>query len=59
LKNVIDKKPEHAYAHYYLGMAYNGLRQPDKMMTEFEMFLRMKPDSPEARKVRAVMRTGK
>lgn len=58
-ENYLKSKPENAYAHYYAGLAYNGLRKPDKMMTHFEMFLRMKPSAPEAKKVRAVMKTGK
>lgn len=49
----------HAYAHYYAGLAYNGLRRQDRMLTHFELFLRMKPDAPEARKVRAVLKTGR
>jgi tetratricopeptide (TPR) repeat protein len=48
--------PDHAYAHYYAGLAYNGLKRPDKMLTHFEQFLKMKPDAPEARKVNSVMR---
>lgn len=59
LESFIDKQADHAYAHYYLGLAYNGRKRPDKMMTHFEMFLRMRPDAPEARKVRAVMQTGR
>ena len=51
--------PDHAYAHYYAGMAYNGARRPDKMLTHFEIFLRMKPDAPEARKVQSVLRSVK
>jgi len=49
--------PDHAYAHYYAGMAYNGARRPDKMLTHFEMFLKLKPDAPEARKVQSVLRS--
>jgi tetratricopeptide (TPR) repeat protein len=59
LESFLEKKADHAYAHYYLGLAYNGLRKPDKMLTHFEMFLRMRPDAAEARKVRAVMQTGR
>jgi tetratricopeptide (TPR) repeat protein len=59
LESYLEKKPENAYAHYYAGLAYNGLRRPDKMLTHFEQFLRMRPDAPEARKVRAVMKTGR
>ena len=51
--------PDHAYAHYYAGMAYNGLRRSDKVLTHFELFVKAKPDAPEARKVRAVLRTGR
>ena len=56
LEAYSSKNPEHAYAHYYAGLAYNGLKRPDKMLTHFELFLRLKPDAPEARKVRSVLR---
>jgi tetratricopeptide (TPR) repeat protein len=59
LEAYLEKNPNHAYAHYYAGLAYNGLRRPDRMLNHFEHFLRLKPDAPEARKVRAVVRTGK
>lgn len=59
LESYLDKHGESAYAHYYAGLAYNKLRQPDKMLTHFEQFVRMRPDAPEARKVRAVLRTGR
>ena len=57
LEQAAEKQPSNAYAHYYAGLAYNNLRRPDKMMTHFEMFLKMKPDAPEARKVRSVLRS--
>jgi tetratricopeptide (TPR) repeat protein len=56
LEQYLEAHPEFAYAHYYAGMAYSAMRRPDKMLTHFEQFLRMKPDAPEARKVQAVMR---
>jgi tetratricopeptide (TPR) repeat protein len=56
LEQYLEAHPEFAYAHYYAGMAYSAIRRPDKMLTHFEQFLRMKPDAPEARKVQAVMR---
>lgn len=59
LEDYIEKHGESAYAHYYAGLAYNKLRQPDKMLNHFEQFVRMRPDAPEARKVRAVLRTGR
>jgi tetratricopeptide (TPR) repeat protein len=57
LEAYLSKYPEHAYAHYYAGLAYNGLKRPDKMLTHFEIFLKLKPDAPEARKVRSVLRS--
>ncbi len=59
LEGYTENYPNHAYAHYYAGMAYNGSRRKDKMLSHFEMFLRLKPDAPEARKVRAVLQTGR
>jgi len=54
-ESYIESHPDHAYAHYYAGMAYNGMKRPDKMLTHFQLFLKMKPDAPEARKVQAVV----
>lgn len=59
LETYLESDPNHAYAHYYAGMAYNGTRRKDKMLSHFEMFLRLNPDAPEARKVRAVLQTGR
>jgi tetratricopeptide (TPR) repeat protein len=57
LEAYTESHPDHAYAHYYAGMAYNALKRPDKMINHFEMFLQLKPDAPEARKVRSVVRS--
>jgi tetratricopeptide (TPR) repeat protein len=59
LESYLEKNPGHPYAHYYAGLAYNNLRKPDRMLTHFERFLQIKPDAPEARKVRAVLKTGR
>ncbi len=58
LESYLQSNPEHPYAHYYAGMAYSALKRPDKMLTHFELFLKLKPDAPEAKKVRAVLSTG-
>lgn len=58
LESYLKKNPDNAYAHYYAGLAYNGAKRPDKMLTQFELFLRLRPDAPEAKKVRAVLSTG-
>ena len=59
LEAFSEAHPEHAYAHYYAGLAYNQLRRPDRMLHHFEMFLKLKPDAPEARKVRSVVRSAR
>jgi len=58
LESFSESHPKHAYAHYYAGMAYNGLRRQDKMLTHLELFLRLKPDAREARAVRSILKTG-
>lgn len=58
LEAYTESNPNHAYGHYYAGMAYNGSKRKDKMLSHFEMFLRLSPEAPEARKVRAVIQTG-
>lgn len=37
-----------AYAYYWRGQAYNNKRQPDRMVADFESFLRLAPKAPEA-----------
>jgi tetratricopeptide (TPR) repeat protein len=59
LENYLKDNPDQPYAHYYAGLAYNAAKRPDKMLSHFELFLRLKPDAPEARKVRAVLSTGR
>jgi len=58
-ESFLQSNPEHAYSHYYAGMAYNGMKRPDKMLTHFELFLKLRPDAPEARKVQSVLRAVK
>lgn len=59
LESYLAENPDHPYAHYYAGLAYNGAKRPDKMLSHFELFLRLMPDAPEAKKVRAVLSTGR
>jgi tetratricopeptide (TPR) repeat protein len=58
LERYLQDHPDQPYAHYYAGLAYNGAKRPDKMLTHFGIFVKLKPDAPEARKVRAVLSTG-
>lgn len=57
-ESYLKKNPDSAYGHYYAGLAYNAAKKPDKMLSHFEMFLKLRPDAPEAKKVRAVLSTG-
>ncbi len=59
LERYLQGHPNNPYAHYYAGLAYNAAKRPDKMLSHFGMFVKLKPDAPEARKVRAVLSTGK
>jgi tetratricopeptide (TPR) repeat protein len=56
LEQAIAMDPTNAYAHYYAGMAYSKTGRPDKMVNEFQMFLKLAPDAPEAAKVRSLLR---
>jgi tetratricopeptide (TPR) repeat protein len=58
LESFLESHPKHAYAHYFAGMAYNGLRRPDKMINHLQMFIKLKPDAREAKAVRAILKTG-
>jgi hypothetical protein len=41
LESYLQDHPNHPYAHYYAGLAYNGAKRPDKMLTHFETFMRL------------------
>jgi tetratricopeptide (TPR) repeat protein len=56
LEKAIQMQPVNAKAHYYAGLAYNGLKRPDKMVEHFQMFLKLAPDAPEAARVRSLLR---
>ncbi len=56
LQKAIEMDPKSAYAHYYAGMAYSKTRRPDKMVAEFQMFLKLAPNAPEAAKVRSLLK---
>ena len=56
LEKAIELDPSRAYTHYYLGLAYNGVKRPDKMAEHLQHFLNMAPDAPDADKVRSVLK---
>ncbi|MBI1353334.1 MAG: tetratricopeptide repeat protein [Acidobacteria bacterium] len=56
LEKAIELDPSQPYNHYYAGMAYNGLKRPDKMVEHLQTFVKMAPDSPDADKVQSLLR---
>lgn len=56
---ALAAKSDLAYAYYWRGMAYYNKRQPDKMVGDFETFLRLSPQAPEAATVRQLLATFK
>jgi tetratricopeptide (TPR) repeat protein len=56
LEEAVELDPGRAYSHYYLGLAYNGLKRPDKMAEELQTFLKLAPNAPDADKVRSVLK---
>lgn len=59
LSAVLAAKSDLAYAYYWRGMAYYNKKQPDKMIGDFESFLRLAPQAPEAATVRQLLSTFK
>jgi len=56
LNVALSMKTSNPYAYYYAGLAWNGLRKPDSMVENFQAFLRIAPDAPEAARVRSLLR---
>jgi tetratricopeptide (TPR) repeat protein len=56
LNTALSMKTTNPYAHYYAGLAWNGLKKPDRMVDNFQAFLRLAPDAPEAARVRSLLR---
>jgi tetratricopeptide (TPR) repeat protein len=55
MSSVIAARKDAAYAYFWRGQAYNSKKQPDRMISDFETFLRLQPNAPEAPTVRQVL----
>jgi regulator of sirC expression with transglutaminase-like and TPR domain len=51
----IAAKPDLAYAYFWRGQAYSQKKMPDKLVLDFNTFLRLAPNAPEAPTVRQVL----
>lgn len=54
LSEVI-KKADVAYAYYWRGQAYYNKKQADRMVADYEMFLKLAPKAPEAKSVEQLL----
>jgi tetratricopeptide (TPR) repeat protein len=55
LTSVLQARPDLAYAYYWRGKAYNGRQLTARMVDDFEAFLRLAPDAPEAAAIRQLL----
>jgi tetratricopeptide (TPR) repeat protein len=55
MSGVLGVKPDVAYAYFWRGQAYYAKKMPDKMVADFNTFLTLAPNAPEAQTVRALL----
>jgi tetratricopeptide (TPR) repeat protein len=55
LTSVLQADPRLPYAHYWRGQAYQRKKQVARMIDDYEAFLRLAPDAPEAPALRALV----
>ena len=55
LTSVLTADNNVAYAHYWRGQAYSKKKQTDRMIGDFEAFVRLAPDAPEAASVKQLL----
>jgi tetratricopeptide (TPR) repeat protein len=52
---AIKGRADLAHAYYWRGQAYYNKKQPDRMVSDFETFLKLAPKAPEANSVRQLL----
>ncbi|MFI5184224.1 MAG: tetratricopeptide repeat protein [Vicinamibacteria bacterium] len=55
LTTAITAKPDLAYAYLWRGYAHYYKKQPDKLIGDFQTFLRLQPTAPEASTVKQLL----
>jgi tetratricopeptide (TPR) repeat protein len=55
LTTALQVRPDLAYAYYWRGQAYDKLKKTPSMADDFQAFLRLAPNAPEAKLVQAVL----
>jgi pentatricopeptide repeat protein len=57
LEKSVELDPFRMHAHYYAGIAANRLKRPDRMVDHFRYVQKLAPESDEARKVEALLKS--
>jgi tetratricopeptide (TPR) repeat protein len=52
---AIKARADLAHAYYWRGQAYYSKKQPDRMVSDFETFLKLAPKAPEANSVKQLL----
>lgn len=55
LEAIVTAKPDHARAHYILGLSYTNLANNAAARTHFEKFIELAPDDPDAGTAREML----
>jgi tetratricopeptide (TPR) repeat protein len=55
MSSVIAAKVDVAYAYLWRGQAYYSLKQADKAVVDFQSFLKLAPNAPEAATVKQIL----
>ncbi len=55
LTAVIQADPRLPYAYYWRGQAYHRKKQIARMVDDYQAFLRLAPDAPEAPALKALL----
>jgi tetratricopeptide (TPR) repeat protein len=55
MSGVLGAKPDVAYAYLWRGYAYYYKKQTDKMVTDFQTFVKLAPNAPEAATVKQLL----
>jgi len=55
LSAVVAAKPDLPYAYFWRAQAYNGLKKADRMVADYETFLKLAPKAPEAPSVQQLL----
>jgi tetratricopeptide (TPR) repeat protein len=53
---VAEFDPRFSHLYYYRGIAWDKLGEKDKLINDFDQFVKLAPNAPEASKARAVLK---